>query len=155
MPAPPTGPVHDVLARLAGGPADALSGPMDGAPSPAWTARHVGERAARTVEELVAELQASADDDGASLDGNDRPGLVWNLEVRHADLHEALGKAAFAEHYWRPVLDAIAPGPLGEHADAVAGVPDDELLRALFARRSRAQMAVRGTGPTRRRPPIN
>jgi hypothetical protein len=119
---------------------------MDGAPSPQWTARHVDERAAATVDELVAELRASADGVVATLEGNDRPGLGWNLAVHHADLHEALGKPAPADHYWRPVLEGIAPGALGEHADAVAGVPDYELYRGLFSRRSRAQMAAWGTG---------
>src|SRR6478672_5101543 len=79
VPATPDWTVHDVLAHLAGGPADALSGRMDGAPSPQWTARHVDERAAATVPELVAELRASVDGVVATLDGNDRPGLVWNL----------------------------------------------------------------------------
>src|SRR6478735_1691502 len=78
VPATPAWTVHDVLAHLAGGPADALSGRMDGAPSPQWTARHVDERAAATVDELVAELRASVDGVVATLEGNDRPGLVWN-----------------------------------------------------------------------------
>ena len=82
----------------------------------------------------------------ASLQGNDRPGLVWNLAVHHADLHEALGKPAPADRYWRPVLEGIARGALGEHADAVSGVPDYELFRGFFSRRSRAQMAAWGTG---------
>jgi uncharacterized protein (TIGR03083 family) len=142
VPGCPEWTVHDVLAHLAGGPTDALSGRMDGAPGPAWTAHHVGERSARTVEELVAELEGSADAVTVSLEGNDRPALVWNLAVHHADLHEALGKPAPAERYWRPVLEGIAPRALGEHADAFAGVPDYELFRALFSRRSQAQMAA-------------
>jgi uncharacterized protein (TIGR03083 family) len=146
VPGCPDWTVHDVLAHLAGGPADALSGRMEGAPGPTWTAHHVGERSARTVEELVAELEGSADAVTASLEGNDRPALVWNLAVHHADLHEALGKPAPAERYWRPVLEGIAPRALGEHADAFAGVPDYEQFRALFSRRSRAQMAAWDTG---------
>lgn len=71
---------------------------------------------------------------------------MWNLAVHHADLHEALGKPAPADRYWRPVLGGIAPGALGEHADAVSGVPDYELFRGFFSRRSRAQMAAWGTG---------
>ena len=141
VPATPEWDVHDVLAHLAGSPADALSGRMDGAPSAAWTQRHVGERSARTVDELVAEIRGSVDGVVASLDGNDSPALVWNAAVHHADLHEALGKGAPPEHHWRPVLESIAPRSLGEHADAVVAVPDYELFRAFFSRRSRSQMA--------------
>ena len=75
----------------------------------------------------------------ATLDGNDSPALVWNCAVHHADLHEALGKGAPPEAMWRPVLEAMAPRMLGEHAEAVAGVPDYELFRMFFSRRSRSQ----------------
>ncbi len=140
VPATPDWTVHDVLAHLAGGPADMIADRMDGAPSPEWTARHVDERAARSAEELVAELQASVDAVVASLEGNDSPGLVWNIAVHHADLHEALGKGAPPEQMWRPVLEAIAPRMLGDNTGAVDGVPDYELFRAIFSRRSRTQM---------------
>jgi uncharacterized protein (TIGR03083 family) len=145
VPATPDWDVHDVLAHLAGSPADALSGRMDGAPSPDWTARHVGERSARTVDELVAEIRGSVESVVASLDGNDRPALVWNTAVHHADLHEALGLGAPPEPMWRPVVEALGPS-LGEHAAALSGVPDYELFRALFSRRSRSQTAAWGTG---------
>ena len=118
---------------------------MDGAPSDAWTARHVSERAARSAEELVAELQGSVDDVIGTLEGNDSPGLVWNVAVHHADLHEALGKGAPPEQMWRPVLESIAPRMLGESAEAVDDVPDYELFRAIFSRRSRTQMTGWGT----------
>lgn len=145
VPATPDWDVHDVLAHLAGSPADALSGRMDGAPSDDWTRRHVAERSARTRSDLVAEIRGSVDGVVASLDGNERPALVWNAVVHHADLHEALGKGAPPDRYWRPVLEAVAPRALGEHPDAVSGVPDYELFRAFFSRRSRAQMAAWGT----------
>jgi uncharacterized protein (TIGR03083 family) len=140
VPATPDWDVHDVLAHLAGSPADALSGRMDGAPSAEWTARHVAERSDRTVEELVAEIRGSVDDVVASLDGSDSPALVWNLAVHHADLHEALDLGVPPAPMWRPVLEAIAPRMLGSSAPAVAHVPDYELFRALFSRRSRTQM---------------
>jgi len=145
VPATPDWTVHDVLARLAGSPADLLADRMDGAPSAAWTARHVDERAARSVDELVAELQGSVDGVIATLEGNESPALVWNCVVHHADLHEALGKGAPPEAMWRPVLEAVAPRMLGESADAVGEVPDYELFRAFFSRRSRTQMTGWGT----------
>jgi len=145
VPATPDWTVHDVLAHLAGSPADLLAGRMDGAPSAAWTARHVDERAARSVDELVTEIQGSVDAVIATLEGNDSPALVWNCAVHHADLHEALGKGAPPEAMWRPVLEAIAPRMLGESAEAVDEVPDYELFRAFFSRRSRSQMTGWGT----------
>jgi uncharacterized protein (TIGR03083 family) len=140
VPATPDWDVHDVLAHLAGAPADALSGRMDGAPSAEWTARHVAERSDHSVDQLVAEIRGSVDGVVASLDGSDSPALVWNLAVHHADLHEALGLGVPPEPMWRPVLEAIAPRMLGSSAPAVDHVPDYELFRALFSRRSRTQM---------------
>jgi uncharacterized protein (TIGR03083 family) len=145
VPATPEWTVHDVLAHMAGSPADALSGRMDGAPEPEWTARHVGERSARTTEELVAEIRGSTEGVVAELDGASRPALVWNAAVHHADLHEALGMGVPPEHMWRPVLEALSPS-LDEHGAAFARVPDYELFRAFFSRRSRAQTAAWGTG---------
>jgi uncharacterized protein (TIGR03083 family) len=141
VPATPDWDVHDVLAHLAGSPADALSGRMDGAPSAEWTGRHVGERSARTVDELVAEIRDSVDDVVAALEGNDSPALVWNASVHHADLHEALDLGVPPEPMWRPVLEGIAPRVLRDNAAALEDVPDYELFRALFSRRSRSQMA--------------
>jgi uncharacterized protein (TIGR03083 family) len=144
VPATPEWDVHDVLAHLAGSPADLLGGRMDDAPSPAWTARHVGERSARSAADLVAEIRGSVDGVTATLEGNDRPALVWNLAVHHADLHEALGLGAPPDHMWRPVVDAMRPTL--DHAEAFADIPDYELFRALFSRRSRTQTASWGTG---------
>jgi len=145
VPATPAWTVHDVLAHLAGTPADALSGRMDGAPGAEWTGRHVAERADHTTEDLVAEVRGSVDDVVASLADDDRPALVWNVAVHHADLHEALGRGALPEQMWRPIVEAMTPS-LGEHAAALSGVPDYELFRALFSRRSRSQTAAWGTG---------
>ena len=145
VPATPEWNVREVLAHLAGSPADALSGRMDGAPGPEWTARHVAERSERSAEELVAEIRSLVDGVVASLEGNDRPALVWNIAVHHADLHEALGTAAPAEQMWQPIVDSMRPS-LAENAAAFAGVSDYELFRAFFSRRSRSQIAAWDTG---------
>jgi uncharacterized protein (TIGR03083 family) len=145
VPATPEWTVRDVLAHLAGSPADALTGRMDGAPGPEWTSRHVRERSGLSTEDLVAEIRGAVDDVAMTLEGNDRPALVWNAAVHHADLHEALGKGAPPDHMWRPVVEAVRPS-LGQNAGAFAGVSDYELFRALFSRRSRAQTAAWGTG---------
>lgn len=145
VPATPEWTVREVLAHLAGSPSDALSGRMDGAPGPDWTARHVAERSERSAEDLVSEIRGVVDDVVATLEGNDRPALVWNVAVHHADLHEALSLGIPPEHMWRPVVDAVRPS-LGENAGSFAEVPDYELFRAFFSRRSRAQTAAWGTG---------
>jgi uncharacterized protein (TIGR03083 family) len=135
--------VRDVLAHLAGGAADAVTGRMEGAPGPEWTARHVGERYELPVADLVEELRSHQDAIAESAAGNPRPAIVWDIAVHHADLHEALGLGPLPERLWAPVLAAVAPTKFGS-----AGVPEDvdpyELFRAIFSRRSRTQMQAWG-----------
>jgi uncharacterized protein (TIGR03083 family) len=137
VPATPDWSVHEVYAHMAGGASDGLAGRMDGAPSPEWTGRHVGERRERPAAELVAELQSNEDAVAESVDGSPFPAAVFDISVHHADLHEALGKPRLAEHLWLPVLDAMRPRLDPALVDAVAPY---ELFRGLFSRRSRAQM---------------
>jgi uncharacterized protein (TIGR03083 family) len=144
VPATPAWTARHVVAHLAGGGNDAVTGRMDGAPSPEWTARHVGERAALPVAELTAEIRRNQGPLAASVEGNPRPALVWDVAVHHTDLHEALGLGVPDERFWRPVLDGVAPMMLERaHVDSVDVAPY-ELFRALFSRRSRAQMAAWG-----------
>jgi uncharacterized protein (TIGR03083 family) len=141
VPGTPAWNVHEVLAHLAGCASDAVTGRMDGAPSAEWTSRHVSERAALPVAELVAELQSHQDGIAESVVDNPRPALVWNVAVHHADLHEALGLPRMPEPLWLPVAEALAPR-VGALADAV---PPYELFRGVFSRRSREQMQAWGT----------
>ncbi|GCD90285.1 maleylpyruvate isomerase N-terminal domain-containing protein [Nocardioides sp. LS1] len=144
VPATPAWTVRDVYAHLAGGPADAVSGRMEGAPGPEWTARHVGERQAVPLADLVAEMQANAGAVAATTVDNPRPALVWDISVHHADLHEALDLGRLPDPLWSPVLEAIAPRMLGEEYDTI-DVPAYELYRGFFSRRSRTQMRAWGT----------
>ncbi|CAN5396992.1 hypothetical protein BH11ACT8_BH11ACT8_26370 [soil metagenome] len=141
VPGTPAWTVHDVLAHLAGGPADAVAERMDGAPSPAWTARHVGERAGLPVDLLMAELAANTDHVAESVVDSPRPAVVWDIAVHHADLHEALGLGRLPERYWLPVAEALGPMMAPE---LMAVAPPYEVFRAVFSRRSRAQMASWG-----------
>ena len=143
VPATPAWTVHDVLAHMAGGCADAVTGRMDGAPSPEWTARHVAERAGLPVAELTAEIQSHQDAIDESTVDNPRPAIVWDIAVHHADLHEALGLGELPERMWRPVLDGVAPMKFGATTPP-AEVEPYELFRALFSRRSRGQMQAWG-----------
>lgn len=158
VPATPAWTVHQVLAHLAGVASDRLEDRMDGAPTPEWTARHVGEREGRTSAALVAELQQHAPQIAERLAGSPRPAQAWDLAVHLADLHEALELGRPDPEHWEPVLGPVATMCLGELAVAVvadgdrygAADPDApvvevagyELFRALFSRRSRTQMAA-------------
>ncbi|MEI5673482.1 MULTISPECIES: hypothetical protein [unclassified Nocardioides] len=142
VPASPAWTAQEVFAHLAGGPADLVTGRMDGAPGPEWTARHVNERMHLPVADLVEELLSHQGAVIASTVDTPRPAIVWDIAVHHADLHEAFGLGIPPERLWRPVLDAVAPMMLGDVA--AEGVAPYELFRGLFSRRSRAQMAAWG-----------
>jgi hypothetical protein len=142
VPATPAWTVRQVLCHMAGGADDQLSERMDGAPSPEWTARHVGERVDRPVAEVIGELQANQEAVAASLEGNPFPAAVFDISVHHCDLHEALGKPRPAEPLWLPVLDAMRPRLDPALFD---GATAYEVYRGLFSRRSRAQMQAWGT----------
>src|SRR3954464_3469378 len=86
VPATPDWTVREVYAHLAGAASDGLTGRMDGAPSPEWTARHGGGRAGRAVLELVSELRSNEDAVAGSLDGSAFPAPVFDISVHHADL---------------------------------------------------------------------
>jgi hypothetical protein len=142
VPGTPAWTVLEVYAHLAGGASDAVTGRMDGAPSPEWTSRHVNERVPLPVAELVVELQSHQDAIAElALDGS-RPAIVWNIVVHHADLHEALGFPMLAEPRWLPVLDAMKARLDPALVDSV---PAYELFRGVFSRRSRSQMQGWGT----------
>jgi hypothetical protein len=134
--------VHEVLAHLAGVASDGVTGRMDGAPGPEWTSRHVNERVHLAVADLVEELREHEDAVAASVAGNPRPALVWNIAVHHADLHESLGLPRLPDHLWAPVAEAVAP----QVSRLTGEVAPYELFRAVFSRRSRAQMQAWGTG---------
>jgi uncharacterized protein (TIGR03083 family) len=141
VPATPRWTVHEVLAHLAGGGSDAVTGRMDGAPSPEWSERHVAERRGRTVGELMTELRSNTEALVDSVADNPRPALVWDIAVHHADLHEALALPRMKEPLWTPVAEALA----GRSPELAGSIPTYELFRASFSRRSRSQMQGWGT----------
>lgn len=142
VPATPGWTAHEVFAHLAGGPADLVTGRMDDAPGPEWTARHVNERAHLPVADLVEEMLSHQGAVAASTVDNPRPAIVWDIAVHHADLHEAFALGAPPPALWEPVLAAVGPWRLG--GVDVAGVAPYELFRAVFSRRSRAQLQAWG-----------
>ena len=139
VPATPAWTVRDVYAHLAGGPADALSGRMDGAPGPEWTSRHVGERARLPLDVLVAEIRSQQDAVAEAVADQPAPALVWDVTVHHTDVHECLGLGRPPESLWRPVLDAAAPRMV-RHAG------DDRPVRGSGARGPGRRAGDRGVG---------
>ncbi len=137
VPATPDWSLHQLAAHLAGEASDAVTGRMDGAPAPEWTARHVAERAGRTVAELAAEMRDTEAGVIEAVAGNERPALVWDRSVHLADFYEALGLGRPPEELWLPLYEAVGPWRL---RDLPIEAPPYELVRAVFSRRSRAQI---------------
>jgi uncharacterized protein (TIGR03083 family) len=167
VPATPEWTVHELLCHLTGGASDVATGRLDGVPGADWTARHVAERRGRPVGQLLAEWERVAPMVEASLTGQrfTGPNLAADLICHEADLHETLGLPRVdREHWHRPFLETLM-GLLGrrlQHTTALL-VHDDhghewrcgsgeptmrlhadgyELLRAMFSRRSRREIAA-------------
>src|SRR5205814_3133829 len=99
--------VHDVLAHVAGIPADVLAGRLDGMTTEAWTAVQVETRRSASVDEIAAEWETTAGQFAAMVD--DFPGwygvqVCADLAVHEQDLRGALGKPGFRDS--AAVLDA-------------------------------------------------
>lgn len=164
VPATPGWSVHDVLAHLAGGAADVLAQRLDGAPGEYWTARHVAERRERTVGDLLDEWEHASPAAEASLPERfTGPNLAADVICHEGDLCEALGLPRTDREHWQPFLDVLGrlPGKLlGDTAtlvisdelgqqwrcgsgESVTTLRADgyELMRGLFSRRSRNQIA--------------
>ena len=162
VPATPAWSVRQVLAHLAGTASDLTTGRMDGAPGQEWTARHVAERDAATIDDLLGELRATRP--AVEAMAPEATAAVFNAVVHHADLIEALDSEQQADGLWSPVVeqlrgrwsrlplrldsDPIPDGPIpddsDDYDDPAATVPVDgyQLSRALFSRLSRADVVA-------------
>lgn len=166
VPATPEWTVHDLIAHLVGGASDAASGRVDGAPGPAWTARHVAERTGLPVDQLLTEWEHAAPAVETSLAGQKftGPSLAADVICHEGDLREALGLSRVDRDHWhQQFLDVfllLLGQRLGESAtvqiqdehgqewqcgsgEPVIRLDVDgyELLRAMFSRRSRGQIS--------------
>lgn len=173
VPATPEWTVRELLAHLVGGAADAASGRVDGAPGEQWTARHVAERRGYSIGELLTEWEHVSPAVEASLAGQQftGPSLAADVICHEADLREALGLARVDREYWhQPFLEVmmLLLGQRLRHTTMVkvrdehghewrcgSGEPTMllrtdgyELLRAMFSRRSRRQIAAWDWTPT-------
>lgn len=167
VPATPDWTVHDLIAHLAGGAADAASGRLDGAPGTEWTARHVGERRELSVDRLLAEWGQAAPTVEKSLSGQQftGPSLAADVICHEGDIREALGLCRVDRAHWhqqflevlmllldqrlRQITTVLIRDEYGHEWYCGSGgdsirlnVDSYELLRAMFSRRSRAQIAA-------------
>jgi uncharacterized protein (TIGR03083 family) len=166
VPATPGWKVKDSYAHLAGLCADILDDNMDGAGSPAWTARQVSDRADRTLAGVAAEwAERGPDLDVWIADREDPPMFVaydvWTHEQdilgalgqrgeRHDERVQDLAAAALASFNERfiaeslPALQIVGDGVecvLGEgEPETTLHIDDYELMRILFGRRSLHQI---------------
>ncbi len=149
VPACPEWTVHQLIAHLAGGAADFVSGRIEGAPSAEWTARHVAEREHVAAIDLLEQWNA----DGARIGELDRIPYQLALDAitHEADLRAALGRERLPDAVWQPPLvwmttrrlpDVTVKTEFGTIGDGPISLEVDgyELWRAFFGRRSRRQM---------------
>lgn len=166
VPATPEWTVHDLLAHLVGGAADAAHDRLDGAGSEHWTRRHVAERTGDSVEALLVEWDRVGPEAEVSLTGRyfTGPNLAADLICHEADLGEALRLPRVDRTHWDDPFLPVMMSLLGQRLRNTASVTihDEygnewrcgsgsfvtdvqadgyELLRAMFSRRSRRQIA--------------
>ncbi|OCB15763.1 hypothetical protein A5717_06590 [Mycolicibacterium porcinum] len=167
VPATPEWSVHDLLAHLVGGAADSSCGRMDGAGGRRWTARHVAERQHDSVESLLAEWERVSPVVEAGLAGKQftGPSVAADLICHEADLNEALGLPRVDRVHWhepflnvmmwllvqrlQPFTSVLIHDEHGNEWHCGSAEPTltlradgYELLRAMFSRRSRRQIAA-------------
>jgi uncharacterized protein (TIGR03083 family) len=166
VPACPQWTVWDLLAHLAGETADIVTGNLDGAPGDEWTAAQITARAGRSVAELITEWERHGPRWEEIARRAEHPSfLVRNpyldAGVHEADLYGALGLPRQPAEVSLAIADSAVPrvaedfGDLGLYTivtpervyhlgsgDPEASVRVDtyELSRAVFGRRSRAQV---------------
>ena len=161
VPACPGWSVRDVVAHLAGLAVDATSGRLSGIPSDEWTAGQVSDRAGRDLESVVSEWADGVDAVVAALDAREMPpNIAMDVLCHEADVVEAVGAPAPPAAGWAPAARSVAsrvvgnldgPGTLvvrtpeaeftgGDGEPTTVDVDGYELWRALFSRRSRAQV---------------
>ena len=166
VPACPRWTVRDLLGHLAGGTADVVNNNLAGAPGDEWTDAHVAARADRGVPELLAEWAEFGSRWEEIARRAEHPSfLVRNpyldTGVHEADLYGALGLPRQPSEIYLAIVASVVPRvgedfdgigvftivtPDGEYrlgngdADASVRVDSYELSRAVFGRRSRAQI---------------
>ena len=168
VPACPGWTVKDVLAHVAGIPADILAGRLDGVATDPWTAAQVDARRDSSIADIAAEWHETGAQVDTMVDSFGPTGaqLLFDLTTHELDVRAAVG-ASFPDAL--PVYDVALDfvmhnlaagvvgdgGPLRIDADDASwslggdGAPKAtltttkrELIRAVAGRRSRAQITA-------------
>lgn len=164
VPATPGWNVHDVLAHVVGITDDALKGNMAGAPGEDWTAAQVVARTDASLRDLLAEWEANAQAFAAAVAAAGIAPAVLDLACHEQDLRGALGVSgardndviAFAASSVapglaaKPTLAGLGPLRIVVDGEGIGASQDEaavtlttdrfELFRAMFGRRSEAQL---------------
>jgi uncharacterized protein (TIGR03083 family) len=161
--------VKDVLAHVAGIPADIIAGNIEGAATDPWTQAQVDARAGRTIAEITDEWRQTGPQIDAIIDSFGPTGaqLLFDLTTHEHDVRLALGTPGARDAgVFDVALDfavsnrgQYAPKPIHIEADHLAwDLGDGEpvatltadrftLMRALSGRRTPAQIrALEWTG---------
>lgn len=166
VPGTPGWTVHDVVAHLAGLVSDANAGRLEGAGSPPWTAAQIEARRDTALADVLAEWERELPPFVAAMQERPTLAFVFDVLVHEHDLRGALGLQGpgdpdAVDWSLQPLVGRLGSrlekdgGPAvrivsgdtewtlgpGEPA-ATVEVPRFELFRAVFGRRSAAQ--VRG-----------
>lgn len=164
VPACPGWTVRDLLGHLAGVTADVASNNLEDAPSEEWTAAQVTARSERSVPELLDEWESHGPRWEEIARRAEHPSFIvrnpyLDTGVHEADFYGALGLPRQPAEVYQAIAAAVFPR-MGRHLDGVFTVitPDGEhrigtggtessvrvdtyeLSRAIFGRRSRAQI---------------
>ncbi|TCN33448.1 uncharacterized protein (TIGR03083 family) [Kribbella orskensis] len=166
VPACPDWTVHNLISHLAGVAGDFVTGNLDGAPRPPWTAVQVNARQDLPVDAILEEWAET----GPTLEKLIRSGSTTHPLVCHpyvdagtheADLRGAIGTGRPPREIWLAALDWMLPDPRpSDEAPGTLSIitPDGtyqlgsgepsaevhtetyELFRAIFGRRSPSQI---------------
>lgn len=169
VPTCPRWTVKDVLAHVAGIPADILAGRLDGVATDPWTQAQVDARADRTIAEISDEWRETGPQIDAMVDSFGPTGaqLLFDLTTHEHDIRLALGRPGARDakvlavandftitHLHSQRVSAAGPGALeirsgdqswtvgeGEPVATLTAEPF-ELMRALSGRRTPEQIAA-------------
>jgi uncharacterized protein (TIGR03083 family) len=153
VPATPAWNAHDVVAHLAGVMNDILSGNMEGAATPEWTAAQVERGCDKSIGQVIdewAEVAPGFETFLSSPDGVKAGAAVMDVHAHETDLRTAFGLApdlsdevvAWAAERLREGFDAQVAA-VGLPAVKI-DVPDFEMFRGRLGRRTREQVEAFG-----------
>ncbi len=153
VPATPAWNAHDVVAHLSGVMSDFLSGNLQGAATPPWTAAQVERGRDKSVAQVVdewAEAAPAFESFLSSPDGSKAGAAVMDVHAHETDLRAAFGlEPALPDEVLAWAAERLREG--FDSQVAAAGLPaveveapDFEMFRGRLGRRTRQQVVAFG-----------